>query len=312
MKPETIEALGAFLLAIVAGGLGIWMLGASSRKKKTVNKLAPEKVTEFIELFIDDEEIYFESADYTSKDIDAFIEIIKNETGIELSIEETKGLLWDECTKQETRKLEKALLSESTTGIYQNYDDMLSAYIGVYGNSQKYWRLFNNLAYQCKLISFAQLSLRQFDYEILEKAHAQIQAKERTREIEAALLQRRKVKRKVTIEDVDEMTGEDFEIFLKTVFEKLGYKVEHIGETGDQGGDLIVTKKGLRTVVQAKRHSSNVSNSAIQEVVAAIRHYDCKNALVVTNSSFTKSAVELAKSNNVELWNRNILEEKMK
>ncbi|MGI6343519.1 MAG: restriction endonuclease [Bacillota bacterium] len=41
---------------------------------------------------------------------------------------------------------------------------------------------------------------------------------------------------------------------------------------------------------------------AVQEVVAARGHYRCTRAMVITNSSFTKAAIELALDNDVILW----------
>jgi hypothetical protein len=57
-----------------------------------------------------------------------------------------------------------------------------------------------------------------------------------------------------------------------------------------------------KIVVQAKKYQGNVPNSAIQEIVAAKYHYNAEKAIVVTDSSFTPSATELALSNSVELW----------
>ncbi|MBC8414435.1 restriction endonuclease, partial [bacterium] len=51
----------------------------------------------------------------------------------------------------------------------------------------------------------------------------------------------------------------------------------------------------------------SVSNKAIQEVVAAKKHYNCQKTLVIATSSFTNSAIVLAKSNDVELWDRETL-----
>ena len=48
-----------------------------------------------------------------------------------------------------------------------------------------------------------------------------------------------------------------------------------------------------------------VTNSAVQEVVASLAYYTRNKGIVVTNSFFTQSAKELAKVNNVELWDRN-------
>ena len=87
----------------------------------------------------------------------------------------------------------------------------------------------------------------------------------------------------------------------------MGYQVKHTKLSGDQGADLVVEKFGEKTAVQAKNYNNPVSNRAIQETVAAISHYACDNGMVVTNSFFTKGAIELAESNNVRLINRDEL-----
>jgi len=112
-----------------------------------------------------------------------------------------------------------------------------------------------------------------------------------------------------SIEDVDALNGFEFEKFLKLLFEKLGYKVTHTKLAGDQGADLVLDHLGELIVVQAKRSRSKISNSAIQEVVASIRFYKAKKGMVITNSEFTHSAIELAKSNNIVLIARKELEE---
>lgn len=80
-----------------------------------------------------------------------------------------------------------------------------------------------------------------------------------------------------------------------------GYAVQKTGKVGDQGCDLIANLDGQRIAIQAKCYSNFVGNSAIQEIVSAKKYYDCTRAMVVTNSNFTKEALDLAKSNNVEL-----------
>jgi restriction system protein len=47
------------------------------------------------------------------------------------------------------------------------------------------------------------------------------------------------------------------------------------------------------------------------EAVAGMKYYNANKCMVITNSTFTKSAQELAKVNNVELWDRQILKEKL-
>jgi restriction system protein len=112
---------------------------------------------------------------------------------------------------------------------------------------------------------------------------------------------------KVDLPNFTQMGGGEFEDFLKKLFEALKYTVVQTKISGDQGADLVLLKDNIKTAVQAKKYTGNVSNSAIQEVVAAKAHYLCEKAIVVTTGEFTKSAKELAISNKVELWDKDKL-----
>jgi len=114
-------------------------------------------------------------------------------------------------------------------------------------------------------------------------------------------------KNKIDINFVDSMEGIEFENFLVGLFSKRNYKAEITQASNDQGADLIIEKLGVRTAVQAKCYSSTVGNSSVQEVTGAKQIYNCTKAMVVTNNYFTKSAIELAIANNVELIDRDSL-----
>lgn len=101
--------------------------------------------------------------------------------------------------------------------------------------------------------------------------------------------------------------GFQFERLLEKLFEYQGYEVILTPKTGDQGADLIIIKDDVKTIIQAKYYSGNVGNGAIQQVVAAKKFYNADKARVITNSSFTQSAIELAEANDVELWDGQIL-----
>ena len=96
-------------------------------------------------------------------------------------------------------------------------------------------------------------------------------------------------------------TGPQFEIYLSKLFKDLGYKTKHNGKAGDQGADLILKKDNYIYVVQAKYYSEKLSNTPVQEIVGALKYYNANQGVVVTNSSFTAGARELAKANNVIL-----------
>lgn len=105
------------------------------------------------------------------------------------------------------------------------------------------------------------------------------------------------------------MDGKAFEEYLEVLFGKLGYKVERTRYVGDYGADLITQKDGVKTVIQAKRYGKAVGIKAVQEAVAAKGMYGCTEAMVVTNSTFTRAAAELARANRVALWDRDRLVE---
>lgn len=107
--------------------------------------------------------------------------------------------------------------------------------------------------------------------------------------------------------EIDKMDGKTFERRLAVMFKDLGYKVKLTKATGDFGADLIIINHATKTAVQAKRHSKSVGVKAIQEVVGSLAKYDCQKGMVVTNNYFTQAAKDLAKHNNVELWDRDKL-----
>lgn len=112
---------------------------------------------------------------------------------------------------------------------------------------------------------------------------------------------------RVRMPEIDRMTGEEFEQYLAILFSRLGYNVTRTGGYADYGADLIIEQNGMKAVVQAKRWNQPVGNRAIQEAAAAVRHYGCHRAMVVTNSVFTKNARKLAMSNDIILWDRQTL-----
>lgn len=132
------------------------------------------------------------------------------------------------------------------------------------------------------------------------------------KEIELEIFEKRLLDedtQKITLADIDSISGYEFEAFLNDLFSKMGYQVEQTRLTGDQGADLVVTKFGEKTIIQAKRYSGKVGNYAVQEIFAAMSLYKAQKGMVITNNYFTPAAVELANANNIELVDRDALEE---
>ena len=108
----------------------------------------------------------------------------------------------------------------------------------------------------------------------------------------------------LSIEDVDLLSGHEFEKLCALIFTKMNYLVEQTKATHDHGADLVISKNQILYAVQCKKYSRTLSNTAIQEVVASMNIYNCSKSMVITNSAFSKSAIKLAKSNDVVLIDR--------
>jgi restriction endonuclease Mrr len=117
-----------------------------------------------------------------------------------------------------------------------------------------------------------------------------------------------------TMDEVSRMTGREFEEFLKRLFTRMGYTNISLTPANDQGGDLhCLSPSGIRTVVQAKRWQGSVGNGAVQELLGAMLMYDCTEGIVVTNSSFTGAARDLAgRDSRITLRDGRWLEEQIK
>lgn len=110
---------------------------------------------------------------------------------------------------------------------------------------------------------------------------------------------------------IDRMSGAEFENHLAEYFAACGYRIETTPTTGDFGADLVLRSRTECIVVQAKRWNSRIGISAVQEISTARHFYGADSALLITNSSLTRSAKELARRANVTVWERNTLFEKL-
>ncbi|MCL7747898.1 restriction endonuclease [Halalkalibacter alkaliphilus] len=106
----------------------------------------------------------------------------------------------------------------------------------------------------------------------------------------AVLLHFRKKKRfdvsKISITDIDRMSGHDFEDYLYVLFVALGYDETFLTKKSrDFGADLLFRDRlEAQTVVQAKRITEKIGLEAIQEIYAAKAYYDANQAIVITSA----------------------------
>ena len=110
--------------------------------------------------------------------------------------------------------------------------------------------------------------------------------------------------------DFDEMDGWEFEEFVAELLARAGFiHVEVTKGSGDQGVDILAQKDGISYGIQCKHYTSKVPNKAVQEAYAGAEFYGCEVPVVVTNSYFFPSALELGDEIGVELWDRERLKQ---
>lgn len=108
---------------------------------------------------------------------------------------------------------------------------------------------------------------------------------------------------------IDQMDGVTFERFVGSLIVQNKYgSVKYTPATGDFGVDIILNG---RTAIQCKRSAKSLGIKPVQEVYTGMSHYGCDEAIVVTNASFTKNAIQLANELNVTLWDRDTLRSMM-
>jgi len=99
------------------------------------------------------------------------------------------------------------------------------------------------------------------------------------------------------------MNGYQYEKKCAELLKRKGFTdVRVTPGSGDQGIDVIAYLKKKKYGVQCKYYEGTVGNKAVQEVFAGAAYYNCDVALVITNSTLTKSAKALASKLKVEVW----------
>jgi restriction system protein len=98
------------------------------------------------------------------------------------------------------------------------------------------------------------------------------------------------------------LTPEGFEEFVAELFEALGFEVELVGGTGDEGADLRVQRKGLLAVVQCKYHSRGVVGSPeLQKFLGTVHHTRSHKGFFVTTRTFSLAAEKFVAEHPIEL-----------
>jgi restriction system protein len=139
--------------------------------------------------------------------------------------------------------------------------------------------------------------VKQFEAEVSELRTAVREGREH---IERRYLQARRAEAKLA--QLTALDPEAFEEFVAELFEALGYEVEIVGGSGDEGADLLLRRRdGLIAVVQCKFHKGVVGSPLIQKFLGTVHHTKSHKGFFVTTSTFSLAAEKFAAENPIEL-----------
>jgi DNA-directed RNA polymerase subunit M/transcription elongation factor TFIIS len=99
-----------------------------------------------------------------------------------------------------------------------------------------------------------------------------------------------------------------YDYYCSNIMRESGLDARVTPASGDQGIDVIARKGNIKVVLQCKKYSQPVGNKAVQEVFAGKNFEKAQYAAVVTNSTYTPSAKQLAASTGVYLLHDTQLE----
>jgi len=106
----------------------------------------------------------------------------------------------------------------------------------------------------------------------------------------------------LTLEYARTLDGIGFEDWLTRLLRDAGIPgVCKTQASRDQGADIVVTIGNRKIVVQAKNYQDTTGNKSVQEALGALHYYKATEAWVVTTSTFSTDAIDLAFHTGVHL-----------
>ncbi len=109
----------------------------------------------------------------------------------------------------------------------------------------------------------------------------------------------------ISVSDIDAISGVQFEEIVAYLFSFFGYKTTLTKRSGDYGVDIFAKFRGTNYCIQTKLYyNHSVGSAAIQEINTAKNYYAMDYAVVVTNSKYSKQAVDMANRLTVILFDR--------
>lgn len=108
---------------------------------------------------------------------------------------------------------------------------------------------------------------------------------------------------------IDRYDEEELSQFMNWLFTRRGYDIEKSGPSGGETAVLLAAKGEQRIAAFGIKTGDKVGLREIQEVLSAMKKFNCQRGIVLTNSYFNYPAQATAKNLAVDLWDRKKLAE---
>lgn len=109
----------------------------------------------------------------------------------------------------------------------------------------------------------------------------------------------------VVVNDLNTLSGIDFEIVCQQLIENMGFDTETTKASGDGGIDLIAYNHqpllSGKYIIQCKRYSGSVGEPIIRDLYGVVTSERANKGILMTTGYFTKSAVSFANGKQIEL-----------
>ena len=109
----------------------------------------------------------------------------------------------------------------------------------------------------------------------------------------------------IAYEDINSLTGVEFENVCKKLLENMGFSVETTKTTGDGGIDLIAYNSqpllSGKYIIQCKRYAGSVGEPVIRDLYGVITSERANKGILMTSGVFTKQAQLFADGKPIEL-----------
>ncbi len=104
------------------------------------------------------------------------------------------------------------------------------------------------------------------------------------------------------------LSPSEFEQRVALLLEDLGWqRIMVRGGSGDRGVDITAERDGLRYIIQCKRYTKPVGPNYVRDLVGALQIQQADRAILVTTSNFTPQSRLEARGQALELWDDQVL-----